>query len=59
MAQEKRIDIRVILKGKIAKEFEQLKKYYGMENRTDFVRFLIHNKFEELKFNINKEKDQE
>ena len=52
------IDIRVILKGKIAKEFLAIKDYYGLEARTDFIRFLIHDKYEDLKFKLKEEEKE-
>lgn len=57
MTENNRIDIRVILKGKTAVEFILLINYYGLENRTDFIRYLIHEKYEELKFKIKEDQE--
>jgi hypothetical protein len=47
--QKETIDLRVILKGKIAREFEALQQYYGLEARTEVIRLIIHEKYESMK----------
>lgn len=51
----KKIDIRVILDGSVAEKFRIIKETLGLENNTDLIRLLIHEKYLE----ILKEKDLE
>jgi hypothetical protein len=38
-----RIDIRLILDGEIAEEFQKLKRQLKMKNNTEVLRYLISN----------------
>ena len=53
------VDLRVRLNKKQSEKFLAIKKYVGFENNTDLMRWLIHEKYEELKFKLNKEETQE
>jgi len=53
------VDLRVRLNKNQSEKFLGIKKYIGFENNTDVMRWLIHEKYEEIKFKLNKEKAQE
>ena len=53
------VDLRVRLNKAQSEKFLGVKKYIGFENNTDVMRWLIHEKYEEIKFKLNKEETQE
>ena len=51
--KETEFQVRLHLKGSMAKRFGAMKKYYGFEHNADLMRMLIANSYEEF---LEKEK---
>ncbi len=48
MNEEDAINVRVEFRGEMKKKFEEVKKFLGMENSTDVLRFLVNAKHNEI-----------
>lgn len=42
------LQVRVEFKGDLLKKFEAIKKHYGLENATEVMRVLVHDKYKQL-----------
>ena len=43
-----KVTFSMTLEGNLAKQFDVIKRYYGLENNTEVVRILIHDKHKQL-----------
>lgn len=43
-----KVTFSTTFEGELARKFDVIKRYYGLENNTEVVRILIHDKYKEL-----------
>jgi len=43
------IQLKVLLKGEMAKKFLKIKQKYGFESNTDLIRLLVSKAYDEMK----------
>lgn len=48
MPKKETYNVRVLLEGEMAKRFEAVKRFYGLQKNADLVRLLITLKYEDI-----------
>ena len=43
-----KVTFSTTFEGELARKFDIIKRYYGLENNTEVVRILIHDKYKQL-----------
>jgi hypothetical protein len=45
---EEKISFSMTFEGEVAKRFDAVRKYYGLENNTEVIRILLYEKYKQL-----------
>jgi len=48
MSKKEKPQVRVVFEGEMAKRFEAVKNFYGLQKNADLIRLLVTLKYEEI-----------
>ena len=49
LTEEEKYNVRVLFEGEMAKRFEKVKRFYGLQKNADLLRLLVTMKYDELR----------